>query len=76
MEIKTQNVEDNNDLPLNETKQNETKQNETNSKAKPEDVVYDHLKDFIRNSENTFSAQKTDLVNLINDTLNEKHSCK
>lgn len=56
---------------------NETKKEvepTTTNKLKNEDEIFLKIKDFLKNSENTFSAQKNDLVNLINETITEKHA--
>lgn len=46
---------------------------ETVNKLKAEEEIFNQIKDFIKSSENAFSTQKTDLVNLINESLDEKH---
>ena len=39
-----------------------------------EKEILDELKSFIKNSENMYSAQKNDLVNLINEVISDKHA--
>lgn len=45
----------------------------TTKKVKFEEKVFNEIKEYLKNNENSYSLQKNDLVNMINETLNEKH---